>query len=276
MGKEVMKNLIVIRCGDQSLHPQWIGEQSNFDVALSYFGNECPYDLSNITYFHQFKGSKWEGLYDFFLNHQTLLLNYDYIWLPDDDLSTTSQNINYFFQLVEQYQFSLAQPALTHNSYFSHAILLQVQGFIYRNTNFVEVMAPCFSREAFLQCWQTFSENKSGWGLDALWPNLLKNKNIGVIDITPIFHTRPVGIAGHGMGNDKDSPQYEYHQLCKKYNLKMKQGCYGGLLANEKYVRNKQELVDLIVAGCARNRVNNRNSFSRLYNEVMHPERFIG
>ena len=28
-----MKNLVVVRCGDNSLHPEWVNESANFDVG---------------------------------------------------------------------------------------------------------------------------------------------------------------------------------------------------------------------------------------------------
>ena len=271
------RSLVIIRCGDQSLHPQWVNENSNFDTVLSYYGDNLPYELSHITYVHYFKGSKWEGLYHFFSQHKDLWEKYDYICVPDDDLSTTSENLNEFFHLMNQYDFALAQPALTHNSYFSHPILLQVRGFIYRETNFVEVMIPCFRRDAFLKCWQTFDENKSGWGLDFLWPTLLPKQKIGVIDKTPVFHTRPVGSAGHGVSKDKtspidsNSPISEMHQLLSKYKIKIKGGCLSGLALDGRYINDKQELLNSVVAGCYEQRVKQKYAFKRLYNEIMYP-----
>lgn len=270
-----MLNLVVVRCGDQSLHPQWVHENSNFDTILSYYGEELPYDLMCIKNVHFYKGSKWEGLYDFFLNYQEIWKVYDYIWLPDDDLNTTTENINNFFELIHQYDFSLSQPALTHNSYFSHAMLLQIKGLIFRETNFVEVMAPCFSKDAFLKCWTTFNENKSGWGLDLLWPKILKKQKIGVIDATPIFHTRPVGIAGHGTGNRDNTPQVEYIALTEKYKLNLKLGCYKAMTINQKMLIRKHELLDVTVKGCIALRLANVDSFNRLYNEVINPNKVL-
>ena len=188
------KFLAVIRCGDNSLHKNWVNDNAQFDVILSYFGENIPYSLDNIKYVHHFKGSKWEGLYDLFHNHPELWADYDYIWLPDDDLDSTVENINLFFELMQKYQFDLCQPALTNNSYYSYKDLLQ-----------------------------TFNENKSGWGLDFYWPILFKEENIkvGVIDSTPIHHTRPVGIAGHGSSDKTLSPLNELHQLLDKYSLEI-------------------------------------------------------
>lgn len=267
-----MKTLVVVRCGDQSLHSEWVNELSNFDVVLSYFGNDLPYNLDHIKFVHHFKGSKWQGLYDFFLNYPDIWEEYDYIWVPDDDLSTTAENLNLFFNLCQKYQFILAQPALTKNSYFSHPLLLQVSNFIYRETNFVEVMAPCFSKSAFDKCWKTFSENKSGWGLDALWPIILENKGvIGIIDETPIFHTRPVGIAGHGLGDNKDSPYMEEKKLLKKYKISIKNGCFSGLLKNGNILTDKEIIFNEVVKGVSPIRLKDVMAFNRLYNEIFHP-----
>lgn len=266
------KNLVVARCGDNSLHPEWLLGNLKFDIVLSYFGDDIKYDLSKVKYIHYYKGSKWQGLFNSFDSHKDFWADYDYIWLPDDDLSTTTENINNFFELIHQYDFSLSQPALTHNSYYSHSVLLQVKGGIYCKTNFVEVMAPCFNRTAFLKCWETFRENKSGWGLDLYWPKILKNQNIGVIDAATIFHTRPVGIADHGTGTNQVSPEHECIILCRKHKLQMKQGCYSILTEEKEYLTKKQDILNAVVKGCSPARLQEKTS---LYNEVMYPDKVL-
>lgn len=264
-----MKNLVVLRCGDTSLHQEWVNEKSQFDVVLSYYGDNNPYDLTHIHYFHAYKGSKWQGLYDFFLNHQAIWQDYDYIWLPDDDLSTSAENLNEFFTCVDRYRFDLAQPALTPDSYYSHIFLLQNPGFIYRENNFVEIMAPCFSKRAFLQCWQSFAENKSGWGLEFLWRKLIgKEAKIGIIDKTPIFHTRPVGSAGHGsLNNTEESPVQEWSNLADKYQLDMNYSFSRGLLTSGKIVSGV-EFLRYSLAYANERRFADRDNIQRFFNET--------
>ena len=257
-----------MRCGDNSLHPEWISENAKYDVVLSYFGDDIQYDLSQIKFVHHYKGSKWQGLFHFFKNHEDLWKDYDYIWLPDDDLSTDAQNINKFFEIMMGENFALAQPALTHNSYYSHALLLQVKGLIYRETNFVEIMAPCFSQKAFQECWQTFSENKSGWGLDVLWPTLLVNSKMGIIDQTPIFHTRPVGVAGHGMGTEAGTPMHELQELLKKYKLDMRYRCMSAKLMNGTIVRNSLPLIFYMLRGVSKERISTKQKIKALFSEI--------
>lgn len=267
-----MKTLVVLRCGDTSLHPEWVNEKSQFDVVLSYYGDNNPYDLTHIRYVHTFKGSKWQGLYDFFLNHQDIWQDYDYIWLPDDDLSSTAENLNAFFTCMDRYGFDLAQPALTHQSYYSHIFLLQVPCFIYRENNFVEIMAPCFSKQAFLRCWESFSENKSGWGLEYLWRELLTKENnkvkIGIIDKTPIFHTRPVGSVGHGGLNESgQTPYHEYSDLLNKYQLNNHYLFSRGLLTSGKIVSGI-EFLRHNLAYADKRRFEDANNIQRIFNET--------
>jgi Protein of unknown function (DUF707) len=217
------KNLVILRSGDKSLHPQWLDNKfpRNWDLAISYYGNkDKPYD-GEYEFFHQFKGSKWEGIADFCANNGDIISKYDYIWLPDDDLLTTCENINSFFDICNDEQFNLAQPALENSSYFSHRITLQHPLTYYRMTNFVEVMAPCFSRALFNKITNTFKLNTSGWGLEWVWLDIAsKNdlKNIAIIDKTPILHTRPVSSAGSG--GAKRSPAEEMKDMLLHQGIK--------------------------------------------------------
>ncbi len=258
-----MKNLIVVRCGDNSLHEKWISPDANYDVVVSYFGNEAKFDLEHLKFFHAYKGSKWEGLNDFFQSND-FWREYDAIWLPDDDIDTDVQTLNKFFDLFHQYKFDIAQPALDTRSYFSWALLLQNTSFKYRKTNFVEVMIPCFSKSTFEKIYSTFSENKSGWGLDFLWPQMLgREANIAVVDEVSVFHTRPVGSAGSGMGkkiiskksffskNKELTPTDELKIIAKKYKLVQKVRCIGGLDNNGNYKEAEDvKFKQLYLYGC--------------------------
>lgn len=184
--------------------------------------------------------------------------------MPDDDIDTSPEILNHFFDLFHYYKFDLAQPALDHRSYYSWSILLQNKSFKFRETNFVEVMIPCFSRDAFKKLFSTFSENKSGWGLDNLWPKMLgNNAKVGVIDDAPVFHTRPVGSAGNGMGKQKNiknkffvkkkaiTPHDELANVLKKYDLDQIVTCIKGMTLDNKLIQaNDEKFIKLFISGC--------------------------
>ncbi|WP_225936707.1 DUF707 domain-containing protein [Caballeronia sp. NK8] len=159
-----------------------------------------------------------------------MISQYRYIWLPDDDILTMFKTLNGFFEYVDRENFALAQPSLDERSYFGHATTLQNKAFEFRETNFVEVMVPCFSSSALHAIIDSFKTTKSGWGLDFVWPTrvALLGK-VGIIDRFSVFHTRPLGSAGHGTGEGaKISPWSELNQTLAQYgsraSIKVLQG----------------------------------------------------
>lgn len=215
------KNLIIVRAGDKSLHPQWLcNEERSWDIVVSYYGDYPERYKGQYDYLHLYKGSKWEGISNFISQNRSLIDKYEYLWLPDDDLFTTTNNINDFFSLISQLKLTIAQPALTRYSYFSWDIVLQVPGTQYRVTDFVEIMAPCFRVETFACFEETLKENTSGWGFEWLWRYIAEKNDMmhfGIIDCTPVFHTRVVGSAGHG--GSKLSPSEEMNKLFRRHDL---------------------------------------------------------
>lgn len=190
---KLTKYLIIARVGDNSLHHHWINSKNkNFDIFISYFGNEDNKYANNADYYEHVKGGKWPVIAALVDKNWEIISKYDAVWLPDDDLLVDTNSICKMFDLFTAFNLSLGQPALSIDSYFSHPCLLQKKNSIIRFTNFVEVMAPIFSLTSLERIKHTFSQSKSGWGLDFLWPHLVDGK-IGIIDSTPVTHTRPIG-----------------------------------------------------------------------------------
>jgi hypothetical protein len=212
-------NLIILRAGDSSLHPVWYsGADRNWDLVLSYYGDLTDPFPSYRDLIHFCKGSKWQGISDFCSKNTDFIAQYDRVWLPDDDLFINCKQINEFFSICRDLNFCLAQPSLTAFSYVSHPITICHPGAFARETNFVEIMAPCFSARAWNILSPSFDENSSGWGLEWLWANELhaRGLKLGIVDTVSMYHSRPVGSAGHGGAN---SPRSEMKAFLKKHNL---------------------------------------------------------
>jgi len=188
--------LVVVRAGDQSLHPQWTRTLAtrDWDLVVSYFGDD-PHRFRDAGETRiDDKGLKWQGLHAL-LTRDGFWRRYDYVWFPDDDLAADQATISAFFAHVVELKLSLAQPALSWTSHYSHPVTIQLPGFRARWTNFIEIMAPCFERGFLETCLPTFTENLSGWGLDWVWPHRLgvETRRSAVIDAVAVTHTRPVG-----------------------------------------------------------------------------------
>jgi hypothetical protein len=192
-----MKNLVIAVVGDQSCHPYWIKGTRNFDLALIYFGDDSnvaeEYNCS-AKYFKKAKGNKFKLISEFYKENEKLITeNYLNIWMPDDDIIISGDEINRLFEIAHKERLILCQPAM--KGYFSHKITRPKFLSYFRNTNFVEVLAPLMEINVFKELEKTFCLNDSGWGFEFLWVKILGNPidRIGIIDSVKIIHTRPVG-----------------------------------------------------------------------------------
>jgi hypothetical protein len=190
------KYLVISTVGDESLHSEWIQDNPIFDLVLIYYGNNK--DIAKIyskqtPYVYAAKGEKYHLLKSFILSEPEFISQYSYIWLPDNDVSISTQSINKMFLLAEEYNLSLAQPAMI--GYVSHQITLPQPNNLLRYTNFVEVLAPLMSLDTLILVKNTFDKNYSGWGYDALWPYMLNypKDKIAIIDSVVMTHTKPIG-----------------------------------------------------------------------------------
>jgi hypothetical protein len=190
------RNLVIVRAGDNSLHPAWLlpENERSWDLVVSYYGDDPDIHKADGIRRVDRKGTEYPAFHALLTDPGFDWAGYEYIWLPDDDLAADGRSINRFFELCRKHELALAQPSLDHASHISYPITLQDDRFVLRWTNIVEVMAPCFSRVALLACLDTFSNSQSSYGLDFLWSHRIGGeRNIAIVDEVSIRHTRPVG-----------------------------------------------------------------------------------
>ena len=190
------KNLVLARVGRNSLHPDWLGgaTERNWDLRLVPFQEMPPQDDLDLVLGDVIPGPKWSGLREQ-LKRWDGWREYDRIWMPDDDIAATPDAISRMFEIAGGLGLDLFAPALHESSYFAHFDTMENRSFYGRWVGFVEIMVPGFSSAALekLQPTLDLSDTGWGWGLDSLWPKLLDYGNVGIIDATPVVHTRPVG-----------------------------------------------------------------------------------
>jgi hypothetical protein len=193
------ENLVVLCANENSLHNQWTRDiddmDRNWDLCITRYDPELtsfPPDCEYLV--HQPKAPKFTGIYKLF-HGGSPLWNYRYVWLPDDDLTTSWRQINRLFEICYRHHLMLAQPALRAGSYVNHAMTRQDERFALRFTKFVEIMCPAFSIGALQICLPTFEGMQSGYGLEHIWPQLLGDiiTRFAVIDTVTVMHTRPLG-----------------------------------------------------------------------------------
>ncbi|HEV2518377.1 MAG TPA: DUF707 domain-containing protein [Devosia sp.] len=187
--------LVIVRAGEKSLHAGWLhGSERNWDLVVSWYG-DTPYERVADERVLVQKGAKWDVLAQHYAADPSLIADYDYHLLIDDDIATDCETICRLFLLAEQHRLEISQPALTPDSYFSHMPTLRAPSFLLRYSNFIEVMAPCLSRAALQRILPWVADSPTGDGVDYVWCRLeADNRNrCAIIDAVPVRHTRPVG-----------------------------------------------------------------------------------
>jgi hypothetical protein len=192
----VRRHLVIARVGRRSLHRFWVdpAKERSWDLYLCPFQEvEAASDVE-CTIGDVLPGPKWEGIRAL-LNSWNGWRDYEYIWLPDDDIFSNQDDINAVFRCGAALNFDLFAPALHENSYYAHYITMANQSFFARRVGFVEIMVPCFRRETLERLLPTLELSTTGWGwgLDSVWPKLLGYEGLGILDGVSVLHTRPVG-----------------------------------------------------------------------------------
>lgn len=221
---QLRKNLVVVRAGKNSLHPRWLNgdHRRSWDLVVSLYDPEARFQHPDDVLVVARRGGKWDGLYALFANSD-LLKRYDYIWLPDDDIDTSSADVDAIFEAMRLYDLDVAQPSLTRDSYFSHFALMSCPGYLIRYTNFIETMAPCLKSSALRAILADFEGSMSGFGLDYIWCRLSRDNRFkaAILDLIAVRHTRPVGRSLRGvMEKSGVSAEDEGRRLRARYQLK--------------------------------------------------------
>jgi hypothetical protein len=192
----VRRHLVIARVGRRSLHPFWQdpSRERSWDLYLCPFQEiSVPPEVECITG-EVLAGPKWSGLRSL-LNTWDGWRSYEYVWLPDDDIFTSQDDIDAMFRFGEALQFDLFAPALQESSFYAHYLTMANQRFFARRVGFVEIMVPCFRRQTLEQLLPTLELTTTGWGwgLDSVWPKMLGYQGLGILDGVSVLHTRPVG-----------------------------------------------------------------------------------
>ena len=226
-GEMSSKYLLIVRAGDNSLHPHWLyppGERL-WDLHISYFGKrENPYPLPERVSFSREVGPKYIGLVDCLDKHPEFFERYKYIGLADDDLDADMNCWNTTFATLDRLGAVMGQPSLDWRSFYWHDVVLRRPQFEYRVTDFVEMMAPLVRSDFLREIVPTFRYNQSSIGLDHLWRMKAagEGKLLAIVDSCSMYHTRRMEggtqykTARLASGKTKDE---ELQELIEKYNI---------------------------------------------------------
>ena len=161
-----------------SFHLTWgcINPSRKYDVWVVYYGdNDEIYNVYSkyVDYIEKRKGSKFQNFYYIFQKHKEKLLSYDYIFIADDDIIITPENIELMFETTKTYNLWISQPSFKHESKISWGITKNKPHLKLAYTNFVEVNTPVICTKKLEQWMEKYDPILIGWGIDLLFIQVL-------------------------------------------------------------------------------------------------------
>ncbi|MFT3691044.1 DUF707 domain-containing protein [Paenirhodobacter sp.] len=235
--------LVLGRCGDKSLHREWIADRScprNWDLQInSYAKDQSTCQDGDLPTVFDY-GTKWDSIARHLRARPELLDRYDYVMLPDDDVRIGAGDINRLFEIAVEHDLTIAQPAMTADSYLSYPILLRMPWFKLRYSTFLESMACCIKSSYLRRLLPMFERHFTGWGTDLVWAILMPDPafRAAIVDAVPMTHTRPLYTGplydSYATGVD---PRAEIRNVTGAFeNMPPGMQVYGGYLTNGRRV----------------------------------------
>lgn len=182
----------------------FIFDYSGQDNANKLEALQPAYYLSQQT---ECKGDILQGVYNYLLQKNEL--NFKYIGLLDDDIFISYSDLNKLLFIANMEALDVFQASLTHDSYYHHRQFIQKAGNVIIPTNWVEIMAPFYSKEVFFEAGKEFNRSISGTGIDVyLIPTvqvLLDKTKTAVVHAVSMKHCRPIRTDNRIFRNGKDN-----------------------------------------------------------------------
>ena len=150
---------MITTIGKNSVCPVWTNAERNYDVFYICYHEEAyeKFKRDDIKIIKR-QGFKYPLLKQIF-KERINIEQYDYYFLPDYDILINTIEINKLFDYMREYNLSVAQPSIVDVN-VSHRHLICQPENILRFCAFVEVMTPCFSKEALKKCLPYFDIHK--------------------------------------------------------------------------------------------------------------------
>ena len=177
--------LVFTSAGDNNRLHQWLKGYRNFDLWISYYGDEKNRYKNHSDFYIAKKGGKFPNLHYVYQHWEDILSHYEAILVMDDDIIIDGSAISRLFEIREQYDLCLLQPSFNPLGKISH-LITRVNPFAFmRYTNFVEVTCPLFRKDKLDIFMKTYDPALIGYGVDWWYMNVLApeiNGKVAIVD----------------------------------------------------------------------------------------------
>lgn len=177
------KWLVYTSAGDWSNVDYWIEGRREFDLWITYYGNEEGRYKKLANFYNSRKGGKFPNLYAAYQQWPDILKRYEAIMVLDDDIVIDATGISRLFQIRENLDLWLLQPAFASGSKLAHKITQSRPDTLLRYVNFVELTCPLFKKQKLDLFMEVYDPKLVGWGIDWWYMHVLGQDARGKIAI---------------------------------------------------------------------------------------------
>lgn len=194
------RHCLFTSAGDRNNVGQWVGPGTtrDWDLITVYY-DEDPDQFARLqavsTHCLARRGSKFQNLKALYDEQRALLAPYTHIWVVDDDVVMTPEQIATTFALCEQFDFWAAQPAFAEGSKAPHAVTRsQYPQSDIRIVTFIEMTCPLFRADKLFDFLEEYDSSVMGWGTDWWFCHHLSSQTrwrIAVLDCVEVVNPPP-------------------------------------------------------------------------------------
>ena len=160
--------LIYTSAGGAAKIKQWHSSANRkYDIWITNYTDTPSLNRGYSDFYNEHKGSKFQNLKAIFQEHRDLLSKYKAIWVADDDIIISPDSLNALFNILENNDLWLLQPAFSRFGKISHPVTKRKLFSSLRYTNFVEVTCPLFKTDKLFDFLSVYDHELSTcFGLD--------------------------------------------------------------------------------------------------------------
>ena len=199
------RHCIFTSAGDRNNIARWMDGRSDrsWDLITVYYDDdekqfELLKDLSRVCI--RRSGSKFQNLKAVFDSHPELFAGYSRVWVADDDVIMSADQIEEALALCDQFDFWVAQPSFAPGSKAPHAVTrTQYPQTDLRLVTFLEMTCPIFRTDKLVDFLAVYDSSVMGWGIDWWFCYHLgseTNWRLAVLDCVQVVNPLPEQRAG--------------------------------------------------------------------------------
>jgi hypothetical protein len=181
------RNLVFTSAGDRSNISRWLTGRRNFDLWISYYGDEPGRYADVADFYNARRDAKFGNLKFVYDTWPDLLASYDSVLVTDDDVVISGAQMSRLFDLRDELDLWLLQPAFSPLGKISWDITRAQWGCRLRFTNFVETTCPLFRKDkldAFMRVFDPvlFGIGTDWWFMDSLGKDKDIDGKVAIVD----------------------------------------------------------------------------------------------